>query len=127
MAATDRDIFIDVGISITKLLLIASGQGAIAAAAGEGTGLLTRLRGMLENGAKRAVFAEKIADDAATQLLREHEGISEADWHVATRQVASLIDRLSEKERLAAGYNWEELRLTLLDLGGTDLHSNLAD
>ena len=127
MAATDRDIFIDVGISIAKLLLIASGQGAIAAAVGEGAGLLTRLRGMLENGAKRAVFAEKIADDAATQLLQEHEGISEADWHVATRQVASLIDRLSEKDRLAAGYNWEELRWTLLDLGGTDLRSSLAD
>jgi len=66
-------------------------------------------------------------DDAATQLLQEHEGISEADWHVATRQVASLIDRLSEKDRLAAGYNWEELRWTLLDLGGTDLRSSLAD
>ena len=127
MAATDRDIFIDIGISIAKLLLIASGQGAIAAAVGEGAGLLTRLRGMLENGGKRAVFAEKIADDAATQLLGEHEGISEADWHVATRQVASLIDRLSEKDRLAAGYNWKELRWTLLDLGGTDLRSSLAD
>ena len=127
MAATDRDIFIDVGISIAKLLLIASGQGAIAAAVGEGAGLLTRLRGMLENGAKRAVFVEKIADDAAAQLLLEHDGISEADWHVASRQVASLIDRLSEKDRLAAGYNWEELRWTLLDLGGTDMRSSLAD
>ena len=127
MAATDRDIFIDVGISITKLLLIASGQGAIAAAVGEGVGLLTRLRGTLQIGGKRAAFVEKIADDAAKQLLREHDGISEADWHVASRQVASLIDRLSEKERLEAGYNREELRRTLLDLGGTDMRSSLAD
>ena len=127
MAATDRDIFIDIGISIAKLLLIASGQGAIAAAVGEGAGLLAKFRRTLEIGGNRAVFAEKIADDAAKQLLREHEGISEADWHVATRQVASLIDRLSEKDRLAAGYNWEELRWTLLDLGGTDLRSSLAD
>ena len=127
MAATDRDIFIDVGISIAKLLLIASGQGALAAAVGEGAGLLAKLRGTLEIGGKRAVFAEKIADDAAKQLLGKHEGISEADWHVATRQVVSLIDRLSEKERLAAGYNCDELRRTLLDLGGTDLRSDLAD
>ena len=127
MAATDRDIFIDVGISIAKLFLIASGQGALAAAVGEGAGLLAKLRGTLEIGGKRAVFAEKIADDAAKQLLREHQGVSEADWHVATRQVVSLIDRLSEKERLAAGYNCDELRRTLLDLGGTDLRSDLAD
>lgn len=127
MAATDRDIFIDVGISIAKLLLIASGQGALAAAVGEGAGLLAKLRGTLEIGGKRAIFAEKIADDAAKQLLGKHEGISEADWHVATRQVVSLIDRLSEKERLAAGYNGDELRRTLLDLGGTDLRSDLAD
>ena len=127
MAATDRDIFIDVGISIAKLLLIASGQGALAAAVGEGAGLLAKLRGTLEIGGKRAVFAEKIADDAAKQLLGEHERISEGDWHVAARQVASLIDQLSEKKRLAAGYNRAELRRTLLALGGTDLRSNLAD
>ena len=127
MAAMDRDTFIPLGTSIVKLLLIASGQGALATAVGEGTGLLAKFRRTLEIGGNRAVFAEKIADDAAKQLLREHQGISEADWHVAARQAASLIDRLSEKERLAAGYNWEELRRTLLDLGGTDLRSNLAD
>ena len=127
MAATDRDTFIPIGTSIAKLLLIAAGQGTLAAAAGEGAGLLARLRGTLEIGGKRAALVEKIADDAAAQLLGEHQGISEADWHVAARLVASLIDRLSEKERLAAGYDWEELRRTLLALGGTDLRRNLDD
>ena len=127
MAAMDRDTFIPLGTSIVKLLLIASGQGALATAVGEGAGLLAKFRRTLEIGGNRAVFAEKIADDAAKQLLREHQGVSEADWRVAARQAASLIDRLSEKERLAAGYNWEELRRTLLDLGGTDLRSDLAD
>ena len=127
MATMDRDTFIPLGTSIVKLLLIASGQGALATAVGEGAGLLAKFRRTLEIGGNRAVFAEKIADDAAKQLLREHQGISEADWHVAARQAASLIDRLSEKERLAAGYNWEELRRTLLDLGGTDLRSDLED
>ena len=127
MATMDRDTFIPLGTSIVKLLLIASGQGALATAVGEGAGLLAKFRRTLEIGGNRAVFAEKIADDAAKQLLREHQGISEADWHVATRQTATLIDQLSEKERLAAGYNWEELRRTLLDLAGTDLRSSLAD
>ena len=127
MATMDRDTFIPLGTSIAKLLLIASGQEALATAVGEGAGLLAKFRKTLEIGGNRAVFAEKIADDAAKQLLREHQGISEADWHVAARQAASLIDQLSEKERLAAGYNWEELRRTLLDLGGTDLRSDLAD
>ena len=127
MPATDRDTFIPLGTSIAKLLLIAAGQGTLAAAVGEGAGLLARLRGTLEIGGKRAALVEKIADDAAAQLLGEHQGISEADWHVAARLVASLIDRLSEKERLAAGYDWEELRRTLLALGGTDLRRNLDD
>ena len=127
MATMDRDTFIPLGTSIVKLLFIASGQGALATAVGEGAGLLAKFRRTLEIGGNRAVFAEKIADDAAKQLLREHQGISEADWHVAARQVASLIDQLSEKERLAAGYNWEELRRTLLNSGGTGLSSDLAD
>ncbi|WP_309315083.1 hypothetical protein, partial [Actinomyces oris] len=127
MATIDRDTFIPIGTSVVKLLLMASGQGALATTVGEGAGLLAKFRRALEIGGNRADFAEKIADDAAKQLLREHQGISEADWHVAARQVASLIDQLSEKERLAAGYNWDELRRTLLDLGGTDLRSDLAD
>ena len=127
MAAMDRDTFVPLGTSIVKLLLLASGQGALATAVGEGAGLLAKLRETLQIGGNRAVFAEKIADDTAKQLLREHQGISEADWHVAARQTATLIDRLSKEERLAAGYNWEELRRTLLDLGGTDLRSDLAD
>ena len=127
MAAMDRDTFLPLGTSIVKLLLLASGQGALATAVGEGAGLLAKFRRTLEIGGNRAVFAEKIADDTAKQLLREHQGISEADWHVAARQTATLIDRLSKEERLAAGYNWEELRRTLLDLGGTDLRSDLAD
>ena len=127
MAATDRDTFIPLGTSIVKLLLLASGQGALATAVGEGAGLLAKFRRTLEIGGNRAVFAEKIANDTTKQLLREHQGISEADWHMAARQTATLIDQLSEKERLAAGYNWEELRRTLLDLGGTDLRSDLAD
>lgn len=127
MATMDRDTFIPIGTSIVKLLLLASGQGALATAVGEGAGLLANFRRTLEIGGNRAVFAEKIADDAAKLLLQEHQGISEADWHIVARQAASLIDQLSEKERLAAGYNWEELRRTLLDLGGTDLRSDLAD
>ena len=127
MAAMDRDTFVPLGTSIVKLLLLASGQGALATAVGEGAGLLAKFRRTLEIGGNRAVFAEKIADDTAKQLLREHQGISEADWHVAARQTATLIDRLSKEERIAAGYNWEELRRTLLDLGGTDLRSDLAD
>ena len=127
MATMDRDTFIPLGTSIVKLLLIASGQGALATAVGEGAGLLAKFRRTLEIGGNRAVFADKIANDAAKQLLQEHQGISEADWHMAARQTATLIDQLSEKERLAAGYNWEELRRTLLDLGGTDLRSDLAD
>ena len=127
MAAMDRDTFVPLGTSIVKLLLLASGQGTLATAVGEGAGLLAKFRRTLEIGGNRAVFAEKIADDTAKQLLREHQGISEADWHVAARQTATLIDRLSKEERLAAGYNWEELRRTLLDLGGTDLRSDLAD
>ena len=127
MATIDRDTFIPIGTSVVKLLLMASGQGALATTVGEGAGLLAKFRRALEIGGNRADFAEKIADDAAKQLLREHQGISEADWHVAARQVASLIDQLSEKERLAAGYNWDELRRTLLDLGGTDMRSSLAD
>ena len=127
MAAKDRDTFIPLGTSIVKLLLIASGQGALAAAVGEGSGLLAKLRETLQIGGKRAAFVEKIADDTAAQLLQEYQGISEADWHVAAKLVASLIDRLPEKERLAAGQNWEELRRTLLELGGADLRSDLAD
>mgnify|MGYP000887447429 CR=1 FL=1 len=127
MAAVDRDTFIPIGTSVVKLLLIASGQGALATAVGEGAGLLAKFRRTLEIGGNRAVFAEKIADDTAKQLLREHQGISEADWHVAARQTATLIDRLSKEERLAAGYNWEELRRTLLNSGGTGLSSDLAD
>ena len=73
MAAMDRDTFIPLGTSIVKLLLIASGQGALATAVGEGAGLLAKFRRTLEIGGNRAVFAEKIADDAAKQLLREHQ------------------------------------------------------
>ena len=127
MAAKDRDTFIPLGTSIVKLLLIASGQGTLAAAVGEGSGLLAKLRETLQIGGKRAAFVEKIADDTAAQLPQEYQGISDTDWHVAAKLVASLIDRLPEKERLSAGYNWEELRRTLLDLGGTDLRSDLAD
>ena len=127
MATMDRDTFIPLGTSIVKLLLIASGQGTLAIAVGEGAGLLERFRGTLQVGGKRAAFVEKIADDAAAKLLQEHEGISEADWHVAAQRVASLIDRLPKKGRLAAGYNWEELRRTLLELGGIDLRRDLAD
>ena len=127
MAAMGYETLIPVGTSIARLVLLASGYPEPAAAAGEVASLLTTVRGMLKNGGVRAIVAEKIADDFATQLLREHQGISEADWHVAAQLVASLIDQLPEKERLAAGYNWEELRRTLLDLGGTDLRSDLAD
>ena len=70
MATMDRDTFIPLGTSIVKLLLIASGQGALATAVGEGAGLMAKFRRTLEIGGIRAVFAEKIADDAAKQLLR---------------------------------------------------------
>ena len=123
MKPKDPDTFVDIGVSITRLLLIASGQGMAASLIGEGAGLLKNLR----SGGQRAVSAEKIADDVADQLFREHEGISEADWHVAAANVAPLIDRLSEKDRLAAGYDWEALRPVLLDLGGKERRRKLAD
>ena len=127
MAAMGYETLIPVGTSIARLVLLASGYPEPAAAAGEVANLLTTVRGMLKNGGVRAIVAEKIADDFATQLLREHQGISEADWHVAAQLVASLIDQLPEKERLAAGYDWKEIRRTLFDLGGTDLRSKLVD
>lgn len=127
MAAMGYETLIPVGTSIARLVLLASGYPESAAAAGEVANLLTTVRGMLKNGGVRAIVAEKIADDFATQLLREHQGISEADWHVAAQLVASLIDQLPEKERLAAGYDWKEIRRTLFDLGGTDLRSKLVD
>ena len=122
MKPKDPDTFVDIGVSITRLLLIASGQGMAASLIGEGAGLLKNLR----SGGQRAVSAEKIADDVADQLFREHEGISEADWHVAAANVAPLIDRLSEKDRLAAGYDRKALRLTLLKLGGEERKRELV-
>ena len=123
MKPKDPNTFVDIGVSITRLLLIASGQGMAASLIGEGAGLLKNLR----SGGQRAVSAEKIADDVADQLFREHEGISEADWHVAAANVAPLIDRLSEKDRLAAGYDWEALRPVLRDLGSEERRCTLAD
>ena len=123
MKPKDSDTFIDIGVSITRLLLIASGQGTAASLIGEGAGLLKNLR----SGGQRAVSAEKIAADVADQLFREHQGISEADWHAAATHVAPLIDRLSEKDRLAAGYDWTALRPVLLDLGGEERRRKLAD
>ena len=123
MKPKDSDTFIDIGVSITRLLLIASGQGTAASLIGEGAGLLKNLR----SGGQRAVSAEKIAADVADQLFREHQGISEADWQVAATHVAPLIDRLSEKDRLAAGYDWTALCPVLLNLGGEERRRKLAD
>ena len=127
MKPKDPDTFIDIGASITRLLLIASGQGTAASLIGEGTGLLKNLRSLLGSGGQRAVSAEKIAADVADQLFREHQDISEADWQVAATHVAPLIDRLSEKDRLAAGYDWTALRPVLLELGGAERRRKLAD
>ena len=123
MKPKDSDTFIDIGVSITRLLLIASGQGTAASLIGEGAGLLKSLR----SGGQRAVSAEKIAADVAARLPRESWDISEADWHAAATHVAPLIDRLSEKDRLAAGYDWTALRPVLLDLGGEERRRKLAD
>ena len=123
MKPKDSDTFIDIGVSITRLLLIASGQGTAASLIGEGAGLLKNLR----SGGQRAVSAEKIAADVAARLPRESWDISEADWHAAATHVAPLIDRLSEKDRLAAGYDWTALRPVLLDLGGEERRRKLAD
>lgn len=123
MKPKDSDTFIDIGVSITRLLLIASGQGTAASLIGEGAGLLRNLR----SGGQRAVSAEKIAADVAARLPRESWDISEADWHAAATHVAPLIDRLSEKDRLAAGYDWTALRPVLLDLGGEERRRKLAD
>jgi len=71
--------------------------------------------------------AEKIAADVAARLPQESWDISEADWHAAATHVAPLIDRLSEKDRLAAGYDWTALRPVLLDLGGEERRRKLAD
>ena len=123
MKPKDSDTFIDIGVSITRLLLIASGQGTAASLIGEGAGLLRNLR----SGGQRAISAEKIAADVAARLPRESWDISEADWHAAATHVAPLIDRLSEKDRLAAGYDWTALRPVLLDLGGEERRRKLAD
>ena len=123
MKPKDPDTFIDIGVSITRLLLIASGQGTAASLIGEGAGLLRNLR----SGGQRAISAEKIAADVAARLPRESWDISEADWHAAATHVAPLIDRISEKDRLAAGYDWTALRPVLLDLGGEERRRKLAD
>ena len=123
MKPKDSDTFIDIGVSITRLLLMASGQGTAASLIGEGAGLLRNLR----SGGQRAISAEKIAADVAARLPRESWDISEADWHAAATHVAPLIDRLSEKDRLAAGYDWTALRPMLLDLGGEERRRKLAD
>jgi len=123
MKPKDPDTFVDIGVSITRLLLIASGQGMAASLIGEGAGLLKNLR----SGGQRAVSAEKIAADVFNRLPGEYQDISEADWHAAATHVAPLIDRLSEKDRLAAGYNWEALRPVLLELGGAERRRKLAD
>ena len=123
MKPKDPDTFIDIGVSITRLLLIASGQGTAASLIGEGAGLLRNLR----SGGQRAVSAEKIAADVFNRLPGEYQDISEADWHAAATHVAPLIDRLSEKDRLAAGYDWEALRPVLRDLGSEERRCTLAD
>ena len=123
MKPKDSDTFIDIGVSITRLLLIASGQGTAASLIGEGAGLLRNLR----SGGQRAVSAEKIAADVFNRLPGEYQDISEADWHAAATHVAPLIDRLSEKDRLAAGYDWEALRPVLRDLGSEERRCTLAD
>ena len=123
MKPKDSDTFIDIGVSITRLLLIASGQGTAASLIGEGAGLLRNLR----SGGQRAISAEKIAADVFNRLPGEYQDISEADWHAAATHVAPLIDRLSEKDRLAAGYDWTALRPVLLDLGGEERRRKLAD
>ena len=127
MKPKDPDTFIDIGVSITRLLLIVSGQGMAASLIGEGAGLVKNLRSLLGSGGQRAVSAEKIADDVFNRLPGEYQGISEADWHVAAANVAPLIDRLSEKDRLAAGYDWEALRPVLRDLGSEERRCTLAD
>ena len=127
MKPKDSDTFIDIGVSITRLLLIASGQGTAASLIGEGAGLIKNLGRLLGSEGRQAVSAEKIAADVAARLPRENRDISEADWQVAATNVAPLIDRLSEKDRLAAGYNWEALHSTLLDLGGKERRRKLAD
>ena len=127
MKPKDSDTFIGIGMSITKLLLIASGQGTAASLIGEGAGLLKNLGRLLGSEGRQAVSAEKIAADVAARLPRENRDISEADWQVAATEVAPLIDRLSEKDRLAAGCNWEALRPVLLDLGGEERRYKLAD
>ena len=123
MKPKDPDTFIDIGVSITRLLLIASGQGTAASLIGEGAGLLKNLR----SGGQRAVSAEKIAADVFNRLPGEYQDISEADWHAAATHVAPLIDRLSEKDRLAAGYDWTALRPVLRDLGSEERRCTLAD
>ena len=127
MKPKDPDTFIDIGVSITRLLLIASGQGTAASLIGEGAGLLRNLGSLLGSGGQRAVSAEKIAADVAARLPRESWDISEADWHAAATHVAPLIDRLSEKDRLAAGYDGTALRPVLLNLGGEERRRKLAD
>ena len=114
MVAKDDDTFIPIGTSIVKLLLIASGQGTLAAAVGEGAGLLAKLRGALEIRGTRVGLVEKIADDAAKQLLREHEGISKADWHWSPR-LSTDFRRKNGLPRDTTGKSCTKLFLTWVE------------
>ena len=87
MKPKDSDTFIDIGVSITRLLLIASGQGTAASLIGEGAGLLKNLGRLLGSEGRQAVSAEKIAADVTARLPRENRDISEALTRSEERRV----------------------------------------
>ena len=128
MKPKDPGTFIDLGASITRLILVASGQGVAASVVGESAGLFKSAKNLLGEPAARAISAERIADEMAARLLHVHPGISEADWHVAAKKVASLIDRLPERDRLAAEYDPKALeRKILSERGGKQQRDDLFD
>ena len=109
MTQPNRDVFIDIGVSLVKLLFASQGLGLAATGVGEGGQLIKsidRLRQRFSTKRLKHEFINQIAREIADNCSSEHRNISEQDWHAAAQQVASLIGRLSEKDRLSVGYNW---------------------
>ena len=130
MTQPNRDVFIDIGVSLVKLLFASQGLGLAATGVGEGGQLIKsidRLRQRFSTKRRKHEFINQIAREIADNCSSEHRNISEQDWHAAAQQVASLIGRLSEKDRLSVGYNWAELHRNLLEADGKKLRNDIGD
>ena len=130
MTQPNRDVFVDIGVSLVKLLLYSQGLGSAATGVGEGARLIKgidRLRHKLDMGWQKDQLINRISQDISDNCSSEHRNISEQDWRAAAQQVATLIGRLSEKDRVSAGYKWAELRRNLLKAGGNKLRNDIGD